>query len=268
MQPLLFFSLAAAATAAVIAPPVYTGKATVPDVQTLPSWNRKDALVKKIRYGPFRLPAATMKNGEMISSTIKEIVPLATKPCQECMVMMMSARAEFADGSEAADPGTYLHHAAIVNSGVGVTDGNCNKPGVDLFFSSGNEKSVVLYTTPDGSMNAGYYLNPGHIFVVQTEILNNEPIAKDVWVAYDFEIVDGKPGPDWRHTRVAWISAVSTLVSENRKTTGRTNAFLRLGYGSLRRPCPICRYQRRGRTDPPTQQQGLQPDLDRLEIPL
>lgn len=59
-------------------------------------------------------------------------------------------------------------------------------------------------------MNAGYYLNPGHIFVVQTEILNHEPIAKDVWVAYDFEIVDGKPGPDWRHTRVAWISAVST----------------------------------------------------------
>jgi hypothetical protein len=216
---LLLSSAVTAALAAVAAPavsPIDTTNTQIPSVQTLPSWNLKEAIVKKIRYGPYTLPAATTgADGMLKAARITQMEPGATKPCDDgtdCMLLMTRARLEFADGSIADAPQTYLHHAAMLNTGSDVSDGTCQKPGIDMFFSTGNERSTVIFTSPDATHKSGYLIRDSDELLMQTEILNQEVAEKQVWVAYEFEILPKVP-QDYQQTRVIWISANQTACA-------------------------------------------------------
>jgi hypothetical protein len=210
MRSLLFASsFAASALAAVLGQPgqsvMNSPTSTVPEIQVMKTWSREDATVKKVRYGPFKIGAAKMKAHEMVAGHMTEAKVGITMPCNDCTLLAMLARLEYADGTEAKDPGTYMHHAAVLNVGDNAKDGNCQAPGIDLFFSSGNEKSTIIFTDPEATHKSGYYVAPDDVFLLQTEVLNNEPQEKQFWVSVAYEYLPNKQ-PGYQNTKTVWIS--------------------------------------------------------------
>jgi hypothetical protein len=113
---------------------------------------------------------------------------------------------QYANGTEAAGPGVYLHHAAIINTGPEAKDGTCRRPAYDLFFSTGNERSTIIYNNPNATQQAGYYVHPSDNFLLQSEVLNNELEDKQVWIYMKYEYIPGKL-PNHQQTKVVWLSA-------------------------------------------------------------
>jgi hypothetical protein len=121
----------------------------------------------------------------------------------------MKGGVQYADGTEAAGPAIYLHHAAIINTGPEARDGTCGRPAYDLFFSTGNERSNIIYDNPDATQKAGYYIHSSDKFLLQSEVINNELEEKDVWVYMNYEYIPGKL-PGQQQTKVVWLSTAST----------------------------------------------------------
>lgn len=91
----------------------------------------------KIRYGLFTVPAMSVNNG-MKSYT----VPVAPKPCTDCLVTWIQAGLEYPNGAVAnANTGLWLHHTVFTNTQKAVV---CPQSGSgDEFFASGNERTPV-----------------------------------------------------------------------------------------------------------------------------
>jgi hypothetical protein len=123
----------------------------------------------------------------------------------------MRGGVQYANGSEASGP-VYLHHAAIINTGPEAKDGTCGRPSYDLFFSTGNERSNIIYNNPDSTHQSGYYIHGSDNFLLQSEVINNELDDKDVWVYMTYEYVPGKR-PGQQQTKVIWLSAASPACS-------------------------------------------------------
>jgi hypothetical protein len=128
----------------------------------------------------------------------------------------MSGGVQYANGSEAAGPAVYLHHAAIINTGPEAKDGTCAAPGHDLFFSTGNERSTIRYNNGNATQQAGYYVQHSDNFLLQSEVINNEFDEKEVWVYMKYQYIRGKQ-QDQQQTKVVWLSADGTTPCE-RKT--------------------------------------------------
>jgi hypothetical protein len=146
----------------------------------------------------------------------------------------MRGGVEYADGTEATGPAVYLHHAALVNTGPEAKDGTCKRPAYDLFFSTGNERSTLIYNNPDAKKQAGYYLRPSDNFLLQSEVINNELEDKQVWIHMDYEYIPGKL-PDQQQTKVVWLSAASApCESKTEPKTGGGEP--KLGTGEMYAP--------------------------------
>jgi hypothetical protein len=120
----------------------------------------------------------------------------------------MTGGVQYADGTEATGPAVYLHHAALINNGPEAKDGTCGRPAYDLFFSTGNERSTIIYNNPNATQQAGLYVYPSDNFLLQSEIVNNELDEKQIWIYMNFEYIPGKP-PGQQQTKVVWLSAAS-----------------------------------------------------------
>jgi hypothetical protein len=118
----------------------------------------------------------------------------------------MKGGVQYADGKEASNPSVYLHHAAIINIGPDAKDGTCARPAYDLFFSTGNERSTLIYNNANATKPAGYYIQNSDKFILQSELINNEMEPKEVWVYMTYEHIPGKP-VGHQQTKVAWLSA-------------------------------------------------------------
>jgi hypothetical protein len=121
----------------------------------------------------------------------------------------MTGGVQYANGTEAVGPAVYLHHAAIINTGPEAKDGTCGRPAYDLFFSTGNERSPIIYNDPTTKQQAGYYVHPSDNFLLQSEVLNNELQDQEVWVSMRYEYIKGKQ-PGQQQTKVVWLSADGT----------------------------------------------------------
>jgi hypothetical protein len=139
-------------------------------------------------------------------------MPSVKKPCIDCTLIAMRGGVQYANGSEAAAPGVYLHHAAIINTGPEAKDGTCGRPAYDLFFSTGNERSTIIYNNPDAKQQAGYYVQRSDNFLLQSEVINNELDDKEVWVYMTYEYFLGKK-PGHQQTKVIWLSAAAPACS-------------------------------------------------------
>jgi hypothetical protein len=125
----------------------------------------------------------------------------------------MTGGVQYADGTEAAGPAVYLHHAAIINTGPEAKDGTCGRPGYDLFFSTGNERSTIIYNNPNATQQqAGYYIYPSDKFLLQSEVINNELEDKQVWITMNYEYIPGKL-PSQQQTKVVWLSVDASPCS-------------------------------------------------------
>jgi hypothetical protein len=121
----------------------------------------------------------------------------------------MNGGVQYANGSEATGSAVYLHHAAIINNGPEAKDGTCARPSYDLFFSTGNERSTIIYNNPNATQQAGYYIQHSDNFLLQSEIINNELEEKEVWIYMDYRYMPGKQ-PGHQQTKVVWLSAEGT----------------------------------------------------------
>jgi hypothetical protein len=90
----------------------------------------------KIRYGPFTVPAMSVKNG------MKDyVVDVAEKPCTDCLVTWIQAGLEYPNGTDAnANTGLWLHHTVFSNTQRTAIVCPQSSAG-DEFFASGNERT-------------------------------------------------------------------------------------------------------------------------------
>jgi hypothetical protein len=121
----------------------------------------------------------------------------------------MNGGVQYANGSEAAGSAVYLHHAAVINLGPEAKDGTCARPAYDLFFSTGNERSTIIYNNPAAVRPAGYYVQKSDKFLLQSEVINNELAEKEVWVYMKYQYITGKPAGH-QQTKVVWLSTEGT----------------------------------------------------------
>jgi hypothetical protein len=92
----------------------------------------------KIRYGPFTVPEMSVDSG------MKQfVVPIAQKPCSDCLVTWARAGLEYPNGTVAnANNGLWLHHVVFLNTEKTATICPQSLKG-DPFFASGNERTPV-----------------------------------------------------------------------------------------------------------------------------
>jgi hypothetical protein len=148
----------------------------------------------------------------------------------------MSSGVQYANGTEATGSAVYLHHAAIINTGPEAKDGTCARPAYDLFFSSGNERSTIIYNNPDAKQRAGYYIHRSDNFLLQSEVINNELEEKEVWVYMNYEYIPGKL-PNQQQTKVVWLSTEGTPCDKKTDLSSLLGAGERkLGTGELYPP--------------------------------
>jgi hypothetical protein len=131
----------------------------------------------------------------------------------------MSGGVAYANGTEASAPAVYLHHAAIINTGVSARDGTCGRPAYDLFFSTGNERSTMVYNKPAATFQSGHWIAESDVFVLQSEVVNEQAVEQEVWVYFNYEVVLGRLDADahgdgetrrQRETKVVWLSTEGT----------------------------------------------------------
>jgi hypothetical protein len=197
----------------------------IPNIRSTPSKRFPNAIERKVRYGPYRVPRISEKNVEYnllkVTGMTNVIQLNALKPCKdECTLLSMQASLEYDDGREVPSTasGAYLHHAVVLNRGREVWDATCGKTSEHL-FESGNEKTVVPFYLEESGVKSGYYLRPSDKFTINTELMNMEDEEKWVWLTLQFDMLEGF-SPEWREAKVVWVS-----VGPDRCTGSDINQF-------------------------------------------
>jgi hypothetical protein len=134
--------------------------------------------------------------------------------CTDCTVLSTRMGLEFEDGSLASpEKGVYVHHlyAFDVSKAGVVTSLPCdfetvNKTGppfdpmipISPFAVQGedNGDAAILYTTTDGKFDSGFYIGANDKFLINSDLVNYNAEAKQVYLTIDFEYVPGKAGLD------------------------------------------------------------------------
>jgi hypothetical protein len=64
------------------------------------------------------------------------------------------------------------------------------------FLGGGVDEFTTWYTTPDGSMDSGYYIAPNRTLAVQAEVVNYRAVEQKVYLTMDVEYLPKKVGRD------------------------------------------------------------------------
>jgi hypothetical protein len=184
---------------------------TVKQIQESKGVTYKEALRRKVRYGPYRVPPVSERN---VASEVLKIQGVSntlnfnvTKPCTGgCTILRLSADLEYADGKSASEGGAaWLHHITLLNSGPKTVEPNCGYPGVESLFMSGNERSSGGFGLPGSPIKSGYRLTDKDSLVLTTELMNMEDKEKYVWVTVTYELLDGQQ-PEYKQGRNIFLS--------------------------------------------------------------
>ena len=199
---------------ATIGPPPFDArapKATVGDVQIQKPTLFLDAIRKKIRYGPYRLPGVNENNTQAavmkVNGMMDAIIPGAKKPCTACTMLLINADLEYFDGKPATDQsGAWLHHTVVMNQGPGITDAVCHKSNMESIFESGNEKQPIpLSLGKIPFLKTGYNIKAEDKFTLINEFQNQKDEAQYVWLTISYEYYDGVH-KDFKNTKIIWLS--------------------------------------------------------------
>lgn len=138
------------------------------------------AATKVVRYGPFTVPAKSM-----ISFLPSDVA----KPCNGCWITKIQPDLVYADGSRANfNTGFMLHHIVLFNGGK--TDTTC-PAGIDFgskvvtgerFFASGNERTVMDFSSIFGLKTHGYRVNRGDAWTMDADLMNLSDVTQTVYV--------------------------------------------------------------------------------------
>jgi len=186
-------------------------KATVPDVQVSKSTRFPDAIRKKIRFGPYRIPPTSEKNVEFHMLNQKGMTNTlkigAAKPCgKDCMILAINAGLEYGDGTKVPNnpSGAWLHHVVVFNMGMQVKDATCFGM-MENLFESGNERTDFPFYIPQSGVKSAYHVRNSDTFVINTELMNLEDTEKWAWLTMEYEYIEGFD-PAWKEGKVVWMS--------------------------------------------------------------
>jgi hypothetical protein len=130
--------------------------------------------------------------------------------CTDCTVLSARMGLEFEDGTVAGpEKGVYVHHLYafdVTKEGV-VTSLPCDfetvkpvpfDPMIPFapFAVQGedNGDSAIIYTADNGTFDSGFYIGPNDQFLLNSDLVNYNDDAKNVFVTMDIEFVPGKVG--------------------------------------------------------------------------
>ncbi|QDS71998.1 hypothetical protein FKW77_001751 [Venturia effusa] len=134
--------------------------------------------VKKIRYGPFDIPAM----GMLENKDIRNI----TKPCADCFITGFEAGLEDEAGNSVnTDVGAWLHHVVMYQAGEGEKDLVCPYQPAKRTFASGNERTPIRISA-DGKY--GIRVGATSRFSLLYDIVNesDKPVSYYITITYEF----------------------------------------------------------------------------------
>lgn len=130
--------------------------------------------------------------------------------CTNCTVL--SARTGFwaKDGSELGPAqGLYIHHVVtrdiskpsklpVQKCKAGKSPSNSLQQLGSEFVAHGEDgaSGTTLYTSQDGTYNSGFYIGNNDNFLNWVDLVNYRSEAREVYVSYEIEYLDGKVGVD------------------------------------------------------------------------
>ncbi|KAF2437194.1 hypothetical protein EJ08DRAFT_691495 [Tothia fuscella] len=196
-------------------------EATLAKVEDLKPKYRATAKRKVFRYGPFTLVGKGQskpplgfvsmdENGQgffdLISNGICE---------NDCTVIAGKTGLVFADGKEAGPTdGIQVHHILTTDLSKSINQAlaYCAVPNPapykpfngtrfakvigSGFVGQGEDNGEIVFTSPDGSYPAGFFIRAKDRFVLLGDFVNHGNVTKDVYVTLDLEYVDGHVGYD------------------------------------------------------------------------
>jgi hypothetical protein len=232
-----------AATAACTRPP--TGTPDTTTTTTAPT--ALDVQTRKIRYGPFAVPAVDQPGRSSLSWALpllgielergmiwNEPVRNVAKPCEDCYLTGITAGLEYADGSNAnINNGLWLHHMVLMASGPGKWDATCrgnafslphiavggNPGNTERIFASGNERTPMDLLDMQ-SERYGYKLNRGDAMHMLVDLMNLNRTEQSVYLTLDYNYVAGNT-PGFRDAKPVWLDANQCGTSEVPARTGQ-----------------------------------------------
>ena len=182
----------------------------VPDVQEGPSPVWPGARRKKIRSGPYRIPAISEKNVESYLLNVQGLMNTidfpAVRPCKDdCVLLGLTADLEYDDGRVAdVASGAWLHHTVLLNFNEKMKDPVCGTKW-DVLFEAGNEKTNITFAVHNSAMKTGYHLKPSDQFLMNAELMNLENKVKWTWLTLTYDYVEGTQ-LEYKDARVVWLS--------------------------------------------------------------
>ncbi|KAK0742343.1 hypothetical protein B0T21DRAFT_381975 [Apiosordaria backusii] len=134
----------------------------------------------QIKYGPFTTPPTHEHNGH--HKTYFRTNP----PCYDCYLTAVKADLQYPNGTTAnTNTGLWLHHVVITN----LVQSSITCPeGAEIIFASGNERTEVKISL-DGTVPAGYYINPHDLLLLFPELMNTAHVPQDAIIVIDYEFV-------------------------------------------------------------------------------
>ncbi|KAF2672991.1 hypothetical protein BT63DRAFT_436803 [Microthyrium microscopicum] len=188
-------------------------KSTVPEITETKTdmWESQHSKRVKVRYGPYRIPPISEANFQSTYMNVQGMADAfmfsAKKPCSgDCMILRLDADLEYADGSAANNSnGAWLHHAVVFNSGPGVVEPTCGTGRVENIYMVGNERTTGQFSLPKSEIKSGYPLTAENSLVLSTELMNMHDKEQFVWVAVNYDIVDGHQ-PEYKAGRTVWMT--------------------------------------------------------------
>jgi hypothetical protein len=115
-------------------------------------------------------------------------------------------------GPGRADPTCYGKQS-LPHVDVGASPSNGER-----YFSSGNERTVVLLDVLGADTKAGYHIKSTDKFAYIVDLMNMNMQDKTVYVTMYYEFVDGRMPAGWEDIKVVWFDAANCGTSEVRPT--------------------------------------------------
>ncbi|KAE9988425.1 hypothetical protein EG328_011185 [Venturia inaequalis] len=246
MKSAILFALPLAVSAAVIGSQAGNAVAPVAGIDKLTPVLKKNAQRTLTKFGPYKLDAAStggkggggmggMDNtlgGQTFSLSINKGFCNDAGPCT---VYTGKLGVMFEDGTAATpEKGIYIHHVLTtdVNKKTAPFLSACNaptrpgfsvsslKPGSTGFVGVGEDSGdhPVLYTSEDGTVDAGYHIKPGERFEANVVLVNYNKEPRNVLVTYDLEWSPGLVGANTKGMLIAVNQCLGTRIKTS--TTG------------------------------------------------
>jgi hypothetical protein len=121
----------------------------------------------------------------------------------DVLILKSETKMRFEDGKEAnAGDGIYNHHTTFTTMDKQppkpfvCSNGQKSKdtiPSISTLTAVAEEGGLSIFSTQDGSFNAGYYLGPNPKVQFGGEIINYTNTTRRVYIVTEFEYLEGRP---------------------------------------------------------------------------